>query len=182
MGIRFRPDLRASILSARVGPNKEQGMQPALWSALLGFSGSLVAAVVAIVVAVLTYRAAKEREREAEWRKEKLAYYKAFTESLSGTVGDDSTPEGQRVFAQATNNLLLLAPQAVVEAVSAFREEIRVSNPQPRREAHDRLLAEMFLAIRRDVGIVPADNPDTFRPGLWASGSPKRGPGNEGAN
>ncbi len=148
-------------------------MQPALWSALLGLAGSLVAAVVAIVVAVLTYRAAKEREREAEWRKEKLGYYKAFTESLSGTVGDDSTPEGQRAFAQATNNLLLLAPQAVVEAVSAFREEIRVSNPRPSRETHDRLLAEMFLAIRRDVGIVPADDRRTFRPGLWASGSPK---------
>ena len=148
-------------------------MQPALWSALLGLAGSLVAAVVAIVVAVLTYRAAKQREREAEWRKEKLGYYKAFTESLSGTVGDDSTPEGQRAFAQATNNLLLLAPQAVVEAVSAFREEIRVSNPRPSRETHDRLLAEMFLAIRRDVGIVPADDPHTFKPGLWASGSPK---------
>lgn len=150
-------------------------MQPALLTALFGFAGSLVAAVVAIVVAVLTYRAAKEREREAEWRKEKLGYYKAFTESLSGTVGDDSTPEGQRAFAQATNNLLLLAPQAVVDAVSAFREEIRVSNARPSREAHDRLLAEMFLAIRRDVGIVPTDNPGTFRPGLWASGSPKHG-------
>lgn len=157
-------------------------MQPALLTALFGFAGSLIAAVVAIVVAVLTYRAAKEREREAEWRKEKLGYYKAFTESLSGTVGDDSTPEGQRAFAQATNNLLLLAPQAVVEAVSAFRDEIRVSNLRARREAHDQLLAEMFLAIRRDVGIVPADHANTFRPGLWASGSPKRGPGDEGAS
>ena len=138
--------------------------------------------MVAVVVAVLTYRAAKEREREAEWRKEKLAYYKAFTESLSGTVGDDSTPAGQRAFARATNNLLLLAPQAVVEAVSAFREEIRVSNPEPRRDAHDRLLAEMFLAIRRDVGIVPTDNPSTFRPGLWASGSPEHGLRDEEAN
>jgi hypothetical protein len=157
-------------------------MQPALLIALLGFAGSLVAAVVAILVAVLTYRATKQREREAEWRKEKLGYYKAFTESLSGTVGDDSTPEGQRAFAQATNNLLLLAPQAVVEAVSACRDEIRVSNPRPDRKAHDRLLAAMFLAIRRDVGIVPADNPDTFRPGLWASGSPLQGPRDEDAS
>jgi len=148
-------------------------MQPIMWPALLGLAGSVVAAVVAVIVAVLTYRAAKEREREAEWRKEKLGYYKAFTESLSGTVGDDSTPEGQRAFAQATNNLLLLAPQTVVEAVAAFREEIRVSNKHQTREAHDRLLAAMFLAIRRDVGIVPADNPRTFKPGLWASGSPK---------
>lgn len=148
-------------------------MQSTLWPALLGLAGSVVAAVVAIIVAVLTYRATKEREREAEWRKEKLGYYKAFTESLSGTVGDDSTPQGQRAFAQATNNLLLLAPQAVVAAVAAFREEIRVSNPNPSREKHDRLLAEMFMAIRRDVGIVPADNPRTFRPDLWASGSPK---------
>lgn len=151
-------------------------MQPVLWSALLGLIGSLIAGTVAIAIAVLTYRTTKAREREAEWRKEKLGYYKAFTESLSRTVGTDSTPEGQRAFAQATNNLLLLAPQAVVEAVSAFRDEIRVSNPKPSREAHDRLLAAMFMAIRRDVGIVPVDDPRTFKPGLWASGSPKTDP------
>jgi len=113
------------------------------------------------------------REREAEWRKEKLGYYKTFTESLSGIIGGDATPDGHRAFAQATNNLLLLAPQRVVEAVTAFRQEIRVSNLRRSGEAHDRLLAAMFLAIRRDVGIVPRDDAATFRPKLWASGSLK---------
>jgi hypothetical protein len=149
-------------------------MQPTLWTALLGFLGSVIAALVAIVVAVLTYRAAKEREREAEWRKEKLGYYKTFTESLSGIIEGDATPDGHRAFAQATNNLLLLAPQSVVEAVTAFREEIRVANFRRSGEAHDRLLAAMFLAIRGDVGITPSDDPRTFRPKLWASGSPKQ--------
>jgi hypothetical protein len=144
-----------------------------MWSALLGLVGSVVAAVVAIAVALLTYRAAKEREREAEWRKEKLGYYKTFAESLSGIIEGDATPDGHRAFAEATNNLLLLAPQRVVEAVTAFREEIRASNVRRSGEAHDRLLAAMFLAIRRDVGIVPRDDAATFRPRLWASGSPK---------
>jgi hypothetical protein len=113
-------------------------------------------------------------DREAEWRKEKLGYYKAFIESLSGIVEGDATTEGHRLYARATNNLLLLAPQTVVEALNTFRQENRLSNPQRSIEQHDRLLAALLLAIRRDIGIVPADREATFKPMLWASGVDKR--------
>jgi hypothetical protein len=135
-------------------------------TALLGLIGSLL-------VAAVTYWLTKQREREAEWRKEKLAYYKAFVESLSGIIDGDSSPEGQRVFAKATNNLLLFAPQPVIVALNAFRNEIRVSNPNRTKEQHDRLLAALLLAVRRDVGVFPPDNAATFSPMLWASGTNK---------
>lgn len=83
----------------------------------------------------------------------------------------DATPEGHRLYARATNNLLLLAPQAVIEALNAFRQENRLSNPHRSIEQHDRLLAALLLAIRRDIGIVPADSAATFKPMLWASGA-----------
>ena len=136
--------------------------------ALIGLVGSIVAAA-------LTYWFTKRREREAEWRKEKLAYYKAFVESLSGIVEGDESPEGHKLFAKTTNNLLLFAPQAVIESLNAFRNEIRVSNPNRSLEQHDRLLAALLLAIRRDVGVAPTDNPATFKPILWASGAGKDG-------
>lgn len=138
-------------------------MDTAIITALIALLGSLL-------VAVVTYWFTKKREREAEWRKEKLAYYKAFIESLSEIVEGDSSPEGHRSFAKATNHLLLFAPQAVIAAVNDFRDEISLSNTSRSQEEHDRLLAALLLAIRRDIGVSPGDDPDTFEPILWASG------------
>jgi hypothetical protein len=61
-------------------------MSATLITAIIGLFGSLT-------VASLTYWFTKRKEREAEWRKEKLAYYKAFVESLNGVIEDDATPE-----------------------------------------------------------------------------------------
>lgn len=90
-------------------------------TALLGLFASLL-------VVALTYWPTKRREREAEWRKEKLAYYKAFVESMSGILEGDDTPEGHKLYAKTTNNLLLFAPQSVIEALNTFRSEIAISN------------------------------------------------------
>ena len=133
---------------------------------LIGLLGSLL-------VAALTYWSTKRREREAEWRKEKLAYYKAFVESMSGIVEGDDTPEGHKLYAKTTNNLLLFAPQSVIEALNTFRSEIAISNANRSRENHDKLFAILLLAIRRDVGVQPADDPATFKPLMWASGARK---------
>lgn len=139
-------------------------MEPAIATATIALLGSLLAAA-------LTYWFTKQREREAEWRKEKLAHYKAFIESLSGIVEGDSSPEGHRAFAKATNNLLLFAPQSVIAALNEFRFEIRISNTGRTQEKHDRLLAVLLLAIRRDIGVSPEDEPESFKPILWASGA-----------
>ena len=50
-------------------------METALAVALVGLIGTLVGAL-------FTYWSTKRREREAEWRKEKLVHYKVFVESL----------------------------------------------------------------------------------------------------
>ena len=142
-------------------------METAIVTALITFLGSLL-------VAVLTYWFTKQRERDAEWRKEKLTYYKAFIESLSGIIEGDSSPEGQKSFSKSTNNLLLFAPQPVIAALNEFRHEIRTSNTNRTREKHDHLLAALLLTIRRDIGISPTDESSTFKPVLWASGANSR--------
>ncbi|HCI12734.1 MAG: hypothetical protein A2063_02720 [Gallionellales bacterium GWA2_60_142] len=131
---------------------------------------AIVGGFVSLAVAFLTYWSAKRREREAEWRKEKLAYYKAFVESMSGIVEGDATPEGHRLYAKTTNNLLLFAPQPVISALNAYRSETSISNQRRSQEEHDKLLAVLFLAIRKDIGVSPEDNASTFKPVLWASG------------
>ena len=135
---------------------------------------SLVALLSSILVAVFTYWFTKRREREAEWRKEKLAHYKSFVESMSGVVEGDACEEGHKAYAKATNNLMLLAPQSVILALNEFRNEMSVSNPNRTKEEHDRLLATLLLAIRRDIGVIPKDEPHDFQPILWASGTNKQ--------
>ena len=141
-------------------------METPITTAVIALFGSRLAAT-------LTYWFTKRREREAEWRKEKLAYYKELIESLSGIVEGDSSPEGHRIFAKATNNLLLFAPQSVIVALNEFRFEISVSNTNRTQERHDSLLATLLLSIRSDVGISPEDHPNRFRPLLWSSGTNK---------
>ncbi len=132
---------------------------------------SLIAFIGAMLSSLITYFLTKKKDRESEWRKEKLSYYKAFIESLSRIIEDESTPEGQQQFAQAGNNLLLFAPHDVLKALSAFREEIRTSNKTRTREAHDRLLTQLLLRIRADIGVFPVDDSATFTARLWASGT-----------
>lgn len=129
-----------------------------------------IALIGSLLVTSLTFWLTKKKERSAEWRKEKLAYYKAFIESLSGNVEGDATPENHVAFAKATNNLLLFAPQSVIAALNDFRSEISVSNTCRTQEKHDKLLTTLLLAIRMDIGVKPNDNPSTFTPVLWSSG------------
>lgn len=132
---------------------------------------AIISACSGVIAAIITYWFTKKREREAEWRTQKLTYYMAFIESLSGIVEGDSTPEGQQAFARASNNMLLFAPQPVIQALETFRSEIRTTNPDRTIERHDRLLADLLIEIRRDVGIHLNDDPSNFSPKLWASGS-----------
>ncbi|WP_257388448.1 hypothetical protein [Tahibacter caeni] len=130
---------------------------------------ALIAAGGATILAVITYGLTKKREREADLRKERLAHYKDFVASLSGIITGEDTPDGQRAFAKACNNLNLVAPQQAIQALHAFQEEIRASNSERNRERHDRLLSRLLFELRRDLGIWPRDSKD-FQVGLWASG------------
>ncbi|MGZ8961990.1 MAG: hypothetical protein ACXW1P_11190 [Methylophilaceae bacterium] len=132
---------------------------------------TLFALLGGLLTAVVTYWFTKKREREAEWRKEKLAYYKVFVDSLSGIVDGDSTSQGQLVFARASNNLLLFAPQSVIESLDRFRDEISVSNKNRSQEQHDKFLSSLLSEIRKDIGISPPDDMSTFTARLWASGA-----------
>ena len=131
---------------------------------------TLLPALGAVAAAVLAYLFTKKREREAEFRKEKLEHYKAFVLSLTGIIVGESSPEGQKAFAKAFNNLLLFAPQPTIDALHEFREEITSRGTARSKERHDRLLSALFLEIRKDLGVRPRDAAETFRVFLQSSG------------
>jgi hypothetical protein len=138
----------------------------------------LIAAAGAVALAGATYWFTKKREREAELRKEKLDHYKAFVVSLSGVISGESSPDDQRAFSRACNNLNLIAPQSVIRALHAFQDEIKVSNSNKSQEQHDRLMSWLFREMRQDLQIRPKDEDVDFAFSLWASGvqpeKPKR--------
>jgi hypothetical protein len=133
---------------------------------------SVISAAGALLIAVAGYVFTKRAEREAEWRKEKLAYYKEFVSSLSGTIAGESSVEGQVRFSRASNDIALFAPYHVIAALDRFWKEIRVSNPSKSLERHDELLSELLYEIRKDIRVRPKDNRATFRVHLRSSGVP----------
>jgi hypothetical protein len=135
---------------------------------------AIIAASGGVVIAGATYWFTKMRELEAELRKEKLEHYKEFVVSLSGIISGESTPESQRAWSRACNKLNLVAPQPVLDALQAFQEESKASNPNRSRVRHDELMSKLFYEIRRDLRISPADDLSTFKVGLWASGQPHK--------
>lgn len=131
---------------------------------------SILTASGAIAVAGTSYWFTKKREREAELRKEKLEHYKDFVFSLSGIISGESTAESQRAFSLACNKLNLVAPQSVIIALQRFQKEIKNINVS--LERHDQLMSDLFFEMRKDLGVSPDDEKNTFKVGLWSSGQP----------
>ncbi len=132
---------------------------------------AIISAAASLVVAAVTFSLTKRKEREEEWRKHKLEHYREFLDALSGVVGSDATPEGQRRWARATNTIGLVASQHVLLALRRFQDAIAKSNPNHSTEIHDHALNQLMLAIRADLKVTPADDPTTFSFRLWCSGT-----------
>jgi hypothetical protein len=139
-------------------------MSASIWVAVIGaFAGLLTAA--------LTYAVTKQREREADWRKLKLEMYREFTTAMAGMAEGDATSEDKMRFNVASNSLHLIASNNAIDALDAFRREISASNQNRSQEAHDRLLSRLYWEIRRDLGDVPTEDPDSFKVKLYTSGA-----------
>jgi hypothetical protein len=80
-----------------------------------------ISSLAAIAVAAITYYTTKQREREAEWRKEKLAHYKDYFTTLAGSVGSDVSDEARARYAIAFNTVGLFASQDVIICLHAYQ-------------------------------------------------------------
>lgn len=112
----------------------------------------ILAAASAIVVAALTYLFAKQKEREADWRKWKYEQYANLVASLSGVTSCQVTREGQVAFARATNAVQLIAAQPVINALQALQQDL----------SSTALLSELIWEIRRDLQITKTEKRERF--------------------
>jgi hypothetical protein len=137
-----------------------------------GIIAALVTVGGTVLAAAVTYLFTKRKELESRWQEEKLSHYRELLCAISDLAGS-ALDEANARFARATNTIALVAPQYVIKALMAFYEEIKLSNPNRCQSDHDRLLNELLLAIRKDIGRAKGDNPTTFEFHLIAPGPGK---------
>src|SRR6185436_14839077 len=121
-----------------------------------------ISSVTAIAVAAFTYYTTKKREREAEWRREKLAHYKDYFAALAETIGENISDEARARYCVAFNTVGLFAPQDVIGCLHSYQEITRMPYDKVDVAEHDRRLTNLVLAVRRDLKLQPEDDPATF--------------------
>jgi hypothetical protein len=124
------------------------------------------------ILASISYWLTKKKEIEAELRQQKVKHYMDFVLALNGIIAEQTTQKGQIDFATAFNNLYLFAPQAVIDALHEYSNQIDPSNPNRSSQEHNRLLTKLFFEIRKDLRVYPPDNEETFK--VWLRGSGQR--------
>lgn len=136
---------------------------------------AILSGASALAAAALTYGLNKRRERETEWRRFKLEHYREYVGALSGITQHTITPDKRRRYADAANNLSLVAPPDVLRALFTLQDAITGGTIG---QSQDRLLSELYRVIRRDVHpSKPQDASLTFR--LFAPPPEEHGQANE---
>lgn len=102
---------------------------------------------------MITIRGSIKRDDEAEWRKLKLEYYKEYFAALSGTIGSRSSSSNQARYADAVNNLSLIASPQVIVVLNEFTHYTSYKNRDQNFSAdvHDAKLSKLIRAIRQDI-------------------------------
>lgn len=131
---------------------------------------AVISAAAGIFASALTFFLTKRKEREAEWRKQKLESYKELVSALSGIVGTAPPSEAKVRFAHIANHILLVATPAVLIALRDYLDETSDSNKNKAAHRHDELLTVLMYAIREDLGIKPNKASSEFQFRLWAAG------------
>lgn len=114
---------------------------------------AVISAAAALLASALTFYLTKQKEREAEWRKQKLDHYKEFMAALNGIAAKEAKIEDRIRFAEAANNLWLIGAPKLLVALRAYLLES--AKPPNRRDytEHDRTLTALIVEVRKDIGL-----------------------------
>jgi hypothetical protein len=124
---------------------------------------ALITVPGSIIGAALSFYLTKRHERMMEWQREKINHYKVLLTAISDLAMDETDKDDANFrFALASNTIALVAPQPVIAALMNFHNEVRFSNKHRSDEKHDKLLINLLLEIRRDIGLKSKDDIDSF--------------------
>ena len=124
---------------------------------------AVVTAGLGIVGASLSFYFTKRAERRDQLLQRKREHYAQLLGAISDLASDGADPvKANESFNRAVNTIVLVAPQKVVQAVMAFHDEVKFSNPSATQEGHDQRLKELVLALRESLELPSPDDPKTF--------------------
>jgi len=129
---------------------------------------AIISAATGLVASALTFYLTKKKEREAEWRKQKLDHYKEFMATLNEIVGPPASVDAKVRFASASNNIFLVGSPAVLLALRDYLDETAESNKSRSSDRHDDLLTKLIFSIRDDLGIEPNRPMGGYTVRMWA--------------
>jgi len=124
-----------------------------------------------LVVALVTNYLARKREREADWRRLQLERYRELVAAVSGVEKARSTPAEHRRYADAINEIQLVASPEVLGLLQRFLDHNASGRTDWSQERHDDLYHQLIAAMRRDLR--PQDKGGDAGPGFWLQAIPK---------
>lgn len=131
------------------------------------------AIIIPAFTAILLFLKSKEATSEAEWRKEKLKLYLSFMQALSGITDCEKSDNGAIAFAKACNDLHLLAPMKVLNALHEYQKEMSTTNSNATSETRKTTQENLIYEIRKDLKLRPPEKKDDFSLLMWTSGVKK---------
>lgn len=124
---------------------------------------AIIAGAASIVVAAVSFWLTKHAERRDALQQRKLEHFRELLLAISDLAVDGvDKEEANRRFARAANIIVLVAPPKVINALMAFHDEVKFSNPNRSAEEHDRKLKELLVAIRWSLQLPFEDEPFDF--------------------
>jgi len=123
---------------------------------------AIISAAAALILQAISSYLTKSREREADWRKQRLEYYRRYFELLNKVVATKPSDNDRKEYAIASSALYLVAPNEVMLAMRKFQDNNTASE-----ERKQKLLGDIVWVIREDLGFPPADDKNGFDVRLW---------------
>lgn len=116
---------------------------------------AIIGAAASLFTSALIFFLTKKKEREADWRRLKLARYDALLASINDLADN---PRNGVSFAKAANDVNLVASAEVLTALQSFIDYLAA--PHYSTTVQNQYFTALIYAIRKDLCITPVRGPD----------------------
>ncbi|MAX24375.1 MAG: hypothetical protein CMJ19_07710 [Phycisphaeraceae bacterium] len=124
---------------------------------------AIISAAASIIAGLVTFVLNKHAERKDALQLRKLEHYKILLSAISNLAIDgEDRDEASKNFAQASNTIALVAPQAVITALMDFHDEVSPSNVNKTLKGEQEKLIKLLLELRKSLDLPFKDHPQTF--------------------
>jgi hypothetical protein len=124
---------------------------------------AIISASASLLVAALTFYLTKRHQTRADWKREKLEHYRKLLVSLSDLAVDGKNKEkANQDFSEFSNTICLVASQEVIHKLMLLHNEIKQSNEKRNWDLEVKLINDLMIEIRKDIGLTKKDDVQKF--------------------